>query len=198
MSPELWFGIVSLGLGLVGAVFSALASIIAYFVKKGEEAQDKAILSLHSDQTLLRGDVDIIKQTLAKYESHIGIGDERLQEIRGEIAAHVRKEEQIFWKKVDAIAEAHQVFAEAVLQRIASMEAKMPNGEIQEITKALARLEANSVVTQAAALKAERHVTDHDIEAEEWKRRIVGLETSQSIMVEKSRSRPRKVARAKK
>jgi hypothetical protein len=177
MSPELWFGIASLGLGFLGAGFSALASIIAFFVKRGEEAQDKSILALHSENTLLRGDVEIIKQTLAKYETHIGAGDARLQEIRTDISDHVRREEQIFWKKVEAIGEAHQIFAEAVLQRIASMEAKMPNGEIQEMMKSLARLEANFIVTQAAALRAENHVEEHNTEAEDWKHRIVALES---------------------
>jgi len=177
MSPELWFAIISLAIGFAGACFSALASIIAYFVKKGEEIQDKNIVALHVDQTALRGDVDAIKQTLAKYESHVGVGDARLKEIREDIQAHVTKEEQIFWKKVDAMSDSHKLFAEAVLQRIASMEAKMPNGEIQEMVKALARLEANLIVTQAAAQKAEQHVADHDAEANEWKQRIVALES---------------------
>lgn len=188
MSPELWFGVLSLGLGLVGAGFSALASIIAYFVKKGEEAQDRNITALHGDHVLLRGDVDTIKQTLAKYETHVGAGDARLQEIREDIADHVQKEEQIFWKKVEAISDAQRIFAEAVLQRIASMEAKMPNGEIQEMVKALARLEANFVVTQAAALQAQKHVEEHDAESNNWKQRIVALEASG----------PKRVARGKK
>lgn len=177
MSPELWFGILSLGLGLVGAGFSALASIIAYFVKRGEEAQDKSIVALHDENSMLRSDVDSIKQTLAKYESHVGIGDTRLAEIRQDIADHVTKEEQIFWKKVDAMSDSHKLFAEAVLQRIASMEAKMPNGEIQEMIKALARLEANVMITSAAAKIAQEHVAEHNEEAEDWKRRIVALES---------------------
>lgn len=176
MTPELWFAIVSLVIGVFGAGFSLLASIIAYFVKKGEAAQDTTIAALHTDHTALRGDVDVIKQTLAKYESHVGAGDARLQEIREDIADHVQKEEQIFWKKVEAISEAQRIFAEAVLQRISSMEAKMPNGEIQEMIKALARLEANVIVTAASAKKAEEHVVEHDEEANDWKQRIVSLE----------------------
>lgn len=178
MTPELWFAVVSLAIGIVGAGFSLLASIIAYYVKRGESAQDATISALHGDHVSLRGDVDTIKQTLARYETHVGAGDARLQEIKEDIADHVRKEEQIFWKKVEAIGEAHKIFAEAVLQRIASMEAKMPNGEIADMVKALARLEANFVITQAASLKAEKHVEEHNIEAEDWKQRIVALETA--------------------
>jgi chromosome segregation ATPase len=177
MSAELWFAIFSLVIGVLGAGFSALASVIAYFVKKGEDTQDKHISELKEDHAALRSDVSSIKATLAKYETHIGAWDARLVEIREEIADHVKKEEQIFWKKVEAISEAQRIFAEAVLQRIASMEAKMPNGEIQEIVKSLARLEANVLVTAAAARKAEDHVTEHNTEAEDWKRRIVALES---------------------
>jgi hypothetical protein len=177
MSAELWFAVASLALGFVGACFSILASIIAYFVKKGEDMQDKSITTLHQENAVLREDVEGIRQTLAKYETHIGAGDARLAEIRKDIADHVIKEEQIFWKKVDSISEAQKVFAEAVLQRIASMEAKMPNGEIQEMVKALARLEANVLITGAAAKKAEDHVVQHDAEANDWKQRIVALES---------------------
>lgn len=176
MSMELWFGIFSLAVGAVGAGFSLLASIIAYFVKRGEDAQDKNIDALHGEHAVLRTDVNTIKQTLASYETHIGAGDAKLGEIKEEIADHVKKEEQIFWKKVEAISDAQRIFAEAVLQRIASMEAKMPNGEIQEIVKSLARLEANVLITGAAARKAEEHVEEHNAEAEDWKRRIVALE----------------------
>jgi hypothetical protein len=186
MSPELWFGVFSLVVGFTGACFSALASIIAYFVKKGEEAQDKSITALHAEHSALRNDVNTIKQTLAKYETHVGVGDAKLVEIRQDISDHVIKEEQIFWKKVDAIAEAHQVFAEAVLQRIAAMEAKMPNGEIQEMVKSLARLEANFVVTQASALKAEQHVVEHEAEANDWKQRIMALEVSKATRAKRS------------
>jgi hypothetical protein len=127
---------------------------------------------------LRRGDVDQIKQTLVKYETHVGAGDARLKEIKDDIAAHVQKEEQILWKKVDAISEAQRAFAEAVLQRISSMEAKMPNGEIQEMIKALARLEANVIITAASARKAEEHVIEHDEEANECKQRLVALEAA--------------------
>jgi len=181
MTPELWFAVVSLALGAIGACFSFFAAIIAYFLKRGEDAQDKSIASLHVEHGTLRTDVDIIKQTLAKYESHVGAGDARLGEIREEIADHVKKEEQIFWRKVEAISEAQRIFAEAVLQRIASMEAKMPNGEIQEMVKALARLEANVLITAASAKKAEEHVGQHDNEANEWKQRIVALESERAV-----------------
>ncbi len=177
MSIELWFGIFSLIVGVVGAVFSTMAAIIAYFVKRGEAVQDKSIEMLHHEHSSLRSDVNQIKQTLASYETHIGAGDAKLGEIKEEIADHVRKEEQIFWKKVEAISDAQRIFAEAVLQRIASMEAKMPNGEIQEIVKSLARLEANVLITGAAAKKAEDHIEEHNAEAEDWKRRIVALES---------------------
>jgi hypothetical protein len=181
MTAELWFAIFSLALGFIGACFSVLASIIAYFVKRGEDSQDKHI-------AILQTDVDSIKQTLASYETHIGAGDQRLSEIRGDISDHVMKEEQIFWKKVDSISEAHKIFAEAVLQRVASMEAKMPNGEIQDMIKSLARVEAQLTLAIASAKKAEDHIEAHNNESEDWKRRIVALESS----------RKQRVARAKK
>lgn len=158
-----------------------LAAVIAYFLKRGEAAQDLAINGLRTDHAALHADVDGIKQVLAKYETHIGAGDAKLAEIQKDIADHVTKEEQIFWKKVETISEAQRIFAEAVLQRIASMEAKMPNGEIQEMVKALARLEANVLITAATAKKAEDHVDEHSTEAEDWKRRIVALEAKAGV-----------------
>lgn len=181
MSAELWFAIFSLIVGVLGAGFSALASIIAYFVKKNEASQDSALVELKASDASMRSDIDQINQTLAKYETHIGAGDARLSEIREDIAQHVQKEEQIFWKKVDAISESQRIFAEAVLQRIASMEAKMPNGEIADMVKALARLEANVLLTNAAAKAAQDHVETHNAEAEDWKRRIVALESKRSV-----------------
>lgn len=177
MSAELWFGIVSLAVGIVGAGFSLMASIIAYFVKRGEDVQDKNIDSLHREYAKLREDVDEIKQTLASYESHIGAGDARLGEIKTEIADHVRKEENIFWKKVEAMSEAQRIFSEAVLQRMAAVEAKMPNGELRELALAVARIEAAMQTVAQKADSAAQHVIDHDREAEDWKRRIVALES---------------------
>lgn len=180
MSAELWFAIASLALGIIGTCFSALASIIAYFVKRGEDAQDKSIGQLREDHAIVRHDVDVIKQTLAKYESHVGAGDARLSEIRQDIQDHVTKEENIFWKKVEAISEAQRVFSEAVLQRVASMEARLPNGELKELTVAVARIEAALVSVAEKAAAADKHVVDHNVEAEDWKRRIVALETGGS------------------
>ena len=172
MSAELWFAIVSLALGFIGACFSALASIIAFFVKRGEDAQDTAIASLGDEQAALNSDVASIKVTLGKYESHVGAGDARLREIRESISDHVEKEEQIFWKNVDAISEAQRIFAEAVLQRITSMEARLPNGELQKMALDIAKLVERFEKVETMAKDATQHVKDHNEEAERWKRQI--------------------------
>lgn len=172
MSAELWFAIISLALGAIGAVFSILASVIAYFVKRGEDAQDKAIDVLHKEHVTLRGDVDNINQTLARYEAHIGAGHQDLTAIKTDLKDHVIKEEQIFWKKMEAISEAHKVFAEAVLQRMASMEARLPNGELQKMAIDMAKLVERLEKVQKQSEDAVQHVRDHNEEAERWKRQI--------------------------
>lgn len=172
MGAELWFAIISLALGFIGACFSALASIIAFFVKRGEDAQDKAIAGLGDEQALLGNDIASIKVTLGKYESHIGAGDAKLAEIREDIADHVTKEEQIFWKKVESIGEAHRIFAEAVLQRITSMESRLPNGELQKMAVDVAKLLERFDKVEGMAKDATQHVKEHNEEAERWKRQI--------------------------
>lgn len=171
MSATLWFAIVSMVLGFVGACFSALASVIAYFVKKGEESQDRDIQEL-------KVSVGQAKETLARYETHVGAGDEDLQAIRTDLRDHVQREEEIFWKKVDAITEAHQHLANAMLQRMAAIEARMPNGEIKELVTSVAELRVEMRGVTGMASSAIKHVEDHDKEAEDWKRRIVALETN--------------------
>lgn len=185
MSAELWFAIVSLALGFIGVCFSALASIIAYFVKKGEDAQDRSIGELRQGQISIEQTVSRVQQTLARYETHIGAGDKKLSEIRQDISDHVTKEEQIFWKKVDSITEAQRIFSEAVLQRIASMEARLPNGELKQLALAVVELRGEVGQLKEMARAAIQHVQDHDEEAEDWKRRIVALESARGLRAKK-------------
>lgn len=171
MSATLWFAIVSMVLGFVGACFSALASVIAYFVKKGDEQQDREIQRL-------RDEVKKISDSVARYETHVGAGDEDLAAIKTDLRDHVQREEEIFWKKVDAITEAHQHLANAMLQRMAAIEARMPNGEIKELVVSVAELRAEMRGVTGMAASAIKHVEDHNEEAEDWKRRIVALEAN--------------------
>ena len=127
---------------------------------------------LSAEQAVINADVAAIKVTLARYETHIGAGDARLREIRESISDHVTKEEQIFWKKVDAIGEGHRVFAEAVLQRITSMEGRLPNGELQKMALDIAKLVERFEKVETMAKDATLHVKEHNEEAERWKRQI--------------------------
>jgi hypothetical protein len=163
------FGLFSLAVGIVGSGFSALAAAVAYFVKKNEDAQDRQIERL--DDAVVQ-----IQNTLARYETHIGAGDEDLAAIRTDLRDHVTKEEQIFWKKVDAISEAQQIFAQALLQRMTSIEARMPNGEIKELVVSVAELRTEMRAVAEISRAADRHIEEHNAEAEEWKRRIMALE----------------------
>lgn len=169
MSPELWFAIASLCFGIISSFFAAMASVIAYFVKRSESARDLTIAELKED-------VEEVKDELATYKGHIGVGDQKLQEIQTDLRDHVIREEQIFWKKVDALGDSHRLFSEAVLTRMASMEARLPNGEIEDMSKAIARIEARMENVQRDSASAIVHVEEHNREAEEWKRRIVALE----------------------
>lgn len=174
MTPTLWFAVASLALGFIGACFSMLASVIAYFVKKGEEQQDREIQRL-------RDEVERAATTLARYESHIGAGDSDLEAIKIDLRDHVQREEQIFWKKVDALVDVQRVFSEAVLQRIASMEARLPkNGEIADLMVGMGELRTEMRGVTDMSRTAVKHVDDHNEEAEDWKRRIVALEAHYS------------------
>jgi hypothetical protein len=169
MSATLWFAIISMALGVVGACFSALASVIAYFVKKGEEQQDR---ELHR----LRDEVEHIATTLVRYETHFGAGEGDLLAIRTDLRDHVKREEEIFWKKIDSIADAQRVSNEAVLQRITSIEARMPNGELRELLEKVSRIGGRMEFIESKAEAALQHVEEHNVESEIWKQRIVALE----------------------
>lgn len=175
MTPELWFAIASLFFGVISSFFALLASVIAWFVKRSEAERDRHIQELQSDMEQVKGE-------LAEYRSHVGAGDDKLEEIKTDLRDHVIREEQIFWKKVDALSDAHRLFSEAVLTRMASMEARLPNGELQDLARAVARIEAQMEGVARDSAAANEHVREHELEAEGWKRRIVALEEQRPRM----------------
>jgi len=180
MSIEIVLSAVAISITVLTSVLSGATAIIAWLVRKNEKLQDLALQSLREDVASLAGEVDKVKECLGKYEGHVGAGDERLHGIEKSLTTHVEREEQIFWKKVEAISDAQRVSNEAILQRIAAMEAKMPNGELKELVKAVARIEATLLIATEKADAASRHVEDHNRESEEWKHRIVALEAKKS------------------
>lgn len=157
--------------GLVTTIGILLAAHYGYIAKR--------INSLEASDNQLKDEINDIQVQLAEYKDHVGAGDLRLIEIRTSIDDHVTKEENIFWKKIEAISEAQRISNEALLQRMASVEAKMPNGEIKELVLAVARVEAAVMVVRAeassAASRAEEAVNKAQgisDRSEEWKDRI--------------------------
>lgn len=159
-------------LWILGGVLSSLVGLIALF--HGIVA--RRLSSLEAADKELAERVQEAEVTLEKYQEHVGAGDKILSQIQGALRDHVEREEQIFWKKVDAISDAQRISNEAVLQRVTAIEARMPNGELQALMKSMVRVEAVLEVVKEEARSAIAHVKEHNAEAEDWKRRIVGLE----------------------
>jgi peptidoglycan hydrolase CwlO-like protein len=177
MTIEIVLSAIAIIITIATSLFSLAAAVIAWLVRKNEKLQDLALSNLQTDVATVAAEVDKVKECIAKYESHVGVGDERLHGIEKALTTHVEREEQIFWKKVEAISDAQRISNEAILQRIAAMEAKMPNGELKDLVKAVARIEASLLLAMEKVDKAERHVEEHNRDAETWKHRIVALES---------------------
>lgn len=180
MTIEIILSIIAITITVLTTILSGAAAIIAWLVRKNEKLQDITLDGLKANVAAISMEVEKLDDQLAKYEGHVGVGDERLHGIEKSLNTHVEREEQIFWKKVEAISDAQRISNEAILQRIASMEAKMPNGELKELVRAVARIEASLLIATEKADAASRHVEDHNRESENWKQRIVALESKRA------------------
>lgn len=183
MSPEHLIAIAGLLVAVVGGIMSTITALIAYFIKKNEEAQDKAIADLAVFANWARAE-------LAKYELHVGAGKAALEALHTDVRDHVTREESIFWKKVEAMQAVNTAFQEAnaqghaaILQRLVSVEGKMPNGELERMALDIAKLVEQMLAVKEKAETAITHVREHDAEAEQWKR-LIELTAKRVDMIE--------------
>lgn len=150
---------------LVGSSGGLLLAIIGYFVRREFEKQASLIEEIRKFNEWVRAE-------LAKYEVNVGASDVSLKSIHDDLNSHVTREESIFWAKIEAIQDAIRIQNETVLQRIASVEARMPNGELKQLAKDVAILVGEMSSLKRMSLSAEDHITEHNAEAEQWKRKI--------------------------
>ena len=157
-------------------VVSLFIAIILWYVRKNEKEQDDAIKDLREQLSKYRAE-------LTDFVSNAGNTRTSIDAVHEELRQHVMREETIFWKDVKTDREAQRIFAEAVLQRVTSLEAKitsveakMPNGELQKLALDMAKLVTTVETAIDKAVSAEEHIRQHDSESQEWKRRIMSLE----------------------
>jgi hypothetical protein len=157
--------IVAVIVAIVGSGVGLVIGILGYFIRRAFEGQA-------SDIAEIRKFNEWVRTELVKYEVNVGASDTSLKAIHSDLNDHVMREESIFWKKIEAIQEASRIQNETVLQRITSMEARMPNGELKSLAKDVASLVAEMAQVKRTANLAEEHVISHNEEAEVWKREI--------------------------
>lgn len=183
MSAEHFIAIAGLLVAVLGGIMSSITALIAYFIKKNEEAQDRSIADLATFATWARAE-------LAKYELHVGAGKTALEALHTDVRDHVTREESIFWKKVEAMQAVNAAFQEAnaqghaaILQRLVQVEAKMPNGELERMALDIAKLVEQMLAVKEKAEMAIDHVREHDAESEQWKR-LIELTAKRVDMIE--------------
>lgn len=182
---------------LVGCL-GLLAGLIKYLFWLHEQRIGEKFKLVEEHNTRQDRRLDKIDDDVRKYDQHVAIGQKDSNEIHtavkrleAALADHVLKEEGTTWAKIDGlvdvlnvmkssneIAHAGLVNNQNLLNlRVDSMEKKMPNGEIQALVVSMARIEAQMTEIKRAAESATQHVVEHNEEAEEWKRRILLLES---------------------
>lgn len=177
MTLELAVAILAIVVTISGGILSTAIGLFAWFVRRNEKLQDDVLEQLKTKVDALDADVEGLKVAVGRYEPLVGAGKESIEALHAALADHVTKEEQIFWKKIEAVSEVQRIANETLLQRMSTIEAKMPNGELKDLMKAVARIEAAMVGLHADVERVTRHVDTHESESDVWKQRIVALET---------------------
>ena len=129
-----------------------------------------------------------INKSLEKTNDRLGVAREQRSELKGrvdelmhehdsikdDIRAHVEREETLLWPKVDDLT-----------ARLIRIEASLPNGELRTLLYRFNAMETKLDASMRTVLSAVETVSSeqrtHDLESEDWKRRILRLEDHENI-----------------
>lgn len=192
--------LVTIVITVSGGVFSTITAVIAYFIRRNEAMQDRSIRDLQqaheSLSVAMQESISWIKSEMVAYKAQAGVSATAVAAVHTDLKDHVTKEESIFWKKIDAITQAHQALSNALLQRLTVVESKLPNGELERMAVDIATLVAQMSATKEKAQQAIEHVKEHDEEAGQWKRMIERNDERLKILEERVGELVRKRVRA--
>jgi hypothetical protein len=96
--------------------------------------------SLEATDSKLEERVHEVETTLGKYEEHVGAGDKMFAQLMARVERHMTEEEDQVWggmrelgNKLSMIHEDNLKAHTAIVERLAKVETKLPNGELQEV-----------------------------------------------------------------
>ena len=135
---------------LVSVLFGALIVTGRLFIRSFEARLTDKLEDLATHNHRQDGRLDVIEHELIKYEKHVAVGELEIAATNASVAnvmailkEHMEKEEAITWAKIDRINSSlsamalHNETAHGSLSaRLASVEAKMPNGELAKLADA--------------------------------------------------------------
>jgi molecular chaperone GrpE (heat shock protein) len=123
-------------------------------------------------------DLEAARLSQAHLEGAVAALNHEYDSIKNDIRGHVDREEKLLWPKVDGLLEQFN----AMTTRLVRIEANLPNGELRTL---LTRFTAMEAMFQSTVIRltdtideVEAEQKEHNHEAEDWKRRIVRLESA--------------------
>lgn len=130
-------------LAVIGGLFSLIVSLIAAYWKMIANRLDK----LEETDAQLSGRVKDVEETLVEYKEHIGAGDAMFKQLMDRVERHMTEEEDQVWSgitdlsnKLSAIHEDNLKAHTVIVERLAKVEAKMPNGQLNEVLDLVRKL----------------------------------------------------------
>lgn len=175
MTLELAVAILAVSVTIIGGLGSVATAVFAWVIRRNEKLQDDALAALKEQVMNLDTDVSGLKAAVARYEPLVGAGQKGLDDIHRELKDHIDREERTTAEQ--------QRSSEAVLQRLSTIEARMPNGELKDLVRAVSRIEATLEGMKVETARVVRHVEEHEADSEGWKQRIVVLEAKAQVQV---------------
>ena len=120
----------------VGVLLSGLVMLIASYWTIIARRLDKLE---HTDASI-DNRVKEVEATLVRYEEHVGAGDAMFKQLMARVERHMTEEEDQVWggmkelgNKMGIIHEDNLKAHAAIVERIARMESKLPNGELAKL-----------------------------------------------------------------
>ncbi len=132
---------------LLGAMFT----LIVFMISSGWALISRKIGKLESADAALAYRVGNVESAIGKYEEHVGAGDKELKSLSDRVSTHMEKEETHVWGGIASLKEqlnemqleniqAHSEIVNSFSPRLATIETKvatiekkMPNGELNEV-----------------------------------------------------------------
>lgn len=126
--------------GVAATVGATLVSIIVGLVAAYWKIVAGRLDKLEQTDAKLVGEIGALTTRVERYEEHVGAGDKILEKLMTRVERHMTEEEDQVWNgitelsnKLTTIHQDNLLAHSAIVERLAKVEAKMPNGELTRL-----------------------------------------------------------------